>query len=40
VANVGSQYISGSLGISGNGGINVNWTPYTVARARAIYLVE
>jgi Flp pilus assembly protein TadG len=40
VANVGSQYISDSLTLGGNGGININWTPYTVARARAIYLVE
>jgi Flp pilus assembly protein TadG len=40
VANLGSQYISDSLTLGGNGGININWTPDTVARARAIYLVE
>lgn len=40
VANVGSQYISRELTLGGNGGINVDWDPYTVARKRAINLVE
>jgi hypothetical protein len=40
VANIGSQYISYDLGLGGNGGININWNPYTVARKRSIYLVE
>ena len=40
VANVGSQYISYDLSLGGNGGININWTPYTVARKRTICLVE
>ncbi len=40
VANLGSQYISRQLTLGGNGGININWTPYTVARKRSIYLVE
>src|SRR5215468_6237016 len=31
VANIGSQYISRDLALSGNGGINIQWTPYTVA---------
>jgi hypothetical protein len=40
VSNLGSQYISYDLGISGNGGMNINWTPYTVGRKRTIVLVE
>jgi hypothetical protein len=40
VSNVGSQYISYDLTLTGGGGINVDWTPYTVARKRAFYLVE
>jgi hypothetical protein len=40
VVNLGSQYISNDLNLGGNGGININWTPDTVARKRAIYLVE
>jgi Flp pilus assembly protein TadG len=40
MANIGSQYISYDLTLTGGGGINVDWTPYNVARKRAIYLVE
>jgi hypothetical protein len=40
VSNLGSQYISYDLGTSGNGGININWNPFTVARKRTITLVE
>ncbi len=40
VANIGSQYISNLLDLGGNGGINIQWNPYTVARKRSIYLVE
>ena len=40
VVNLGSQYISYDLTLGGNGNININWTPYTVARKRSIYLVE
>jgi hypothetical protein len=38
--NLGSQYISQDLGISGNGTIAINWQPNTVAQARTIALVE
>ncbi len=38
--NVGSQYVSNTLAVSGNGTINVQWTPYTVGRRRLITLVE
>jgi hypothetical protein len=38
--NLGSQYISNQLNIQGNGTMNVQWTPYTVARRRMITLVE
>jgi hypothetical protein len=38
--NLGSQYISNQLNISGGGTMNVQWTPYTVARRRMITLVE
>ena len=40
VVNLGSQYISQDLTLGGNGNININWTPDTVARKRSIYLVE
>jgi hypothetical protein len=40
VVNLGSQYISYDLGISGNGSINISWNPASVATKRAIYLVE
>ena len=40
VVNLGSQYISKDLTLGGNGNININWTPDTVARKRSIYLVE
>jgi hypothetical protein len=40
VVNLGSQYISYDLGISGNGSINIEWTPSGVATKRSIYLVE
>jgi hypothetical protein len=40
VVNLGSQYISNDLNLGGNGTININWTPNTVARKRSIYLVE
>ena len=40
VVNLGSQYISDTLNLGGNGGINIQWTPNTVARKRSIYLVE
>jgi hypothetical protein len=40
VVNLGSQYISYDLAISGNGSINISWTPESVATMRAIYLVE
>jgi hypothetical protein len=40
VANVGSQYISNQLTLGGNGGVYINWNPYTVARQRRINLVE
>jgi Flp pilus assembly protein TadG len=40
VVNLGSQYISNDLNLGGNGNININWTPNTVARKRSIYLVE
>jgi hypothetical protein len=38
--NLGSQYISYDLNITGSGTMNVQWTPYTVARRRMITLVE
>jgi hypothetical protein len=38
--NLGSQYISNQLNISGGGTMTVQWTPYTVARRRMISLVE
>jgi Putative Flp pilus-assembly TadE/G-like len=38
--NIGSQYVSNTLNLGGNGIFNVNWTPYTVARQRTITLVE
>jgi hypothetical protein len=40
VVNLGSQYISYDLNLGGNGGINIQWSPDTVARKRSIYLVE
>jgi hypothetical protein len=40
VSNVGSQYISNQLSLGGTGGINISWTPNTVARRRQINLVE
>src|SRR5262249_15046452 len=40
VSNIGSQYISYDLTLGGNGGININWNPYTVGRKRTINLVE
>lgn len=40
VANVGSQYISNQLSLGGNGGINIDWRPDTVAQKRSIYLVD
>jgi hypothetical protein len=40
VANIGSQYISRLLELGGNGGINIDWAPDKVARARNLYLVE
>lgn len=38
--NMGSQYISNTLALSGNGSITVQWTPYTVARRRMLALCE
>lgn len=40
VSNLGSQYISRELYLGGNGDIHIDWRPDTVARSRAIYLVE
>jgi hypothetical protein len=40
VSKTGSQYISRDLTLGGNGGININWNPYNVARKRSIFLVE
>ena len=40
VSNLGSQYISNDLTLGGNGGININWNPYNVARKPSIFLVE
>ena len=40
VVNVGSQYVSNRLAISGNGTINIQWNPFTVGRRRMITLVE
>jgi hypothetical protein len=40
VVNLGSQYISRLLTLGGNGGINIQWSPPTVARKRQINLVE
>jgi hypothetical protein len=40
VSNIGSQYISYDLNLSGSGGINIDWHPETVAQKRSIYLVE
>jgi Putative Flp pilus-assembly TadE/G-like len=40
VVNVGSQYVSKTLSISGNGTIDLQWSPYTVGRRRLITLVE
>ena len=40
VANIGSQYISNQLNLGGNGGINIDWRPDTVAQKRSIYLVD
>ncbi len=40
VANLGSQYISDTLELGGNGGINVDWGPEKVAPKRSIFLVE
>jgi hypothetical protein len=39
-SNLGSQYISNSLNLSGTGDINLNWNSSTVARKRTIILVE
>ncbi|HXG12066.1 MAG TPA: pilus assembly protein TadG-related protein [Gemmataceae bacterium] len=40
VSNLGSQYISRLLTLGGNGGINIQWKPDSVARKRSIFLVE
>jgi hypothetical protein len=40
VVNLGSQYISDTVALGGNGGININWSPDKVARGRHIHLVE
>ena len=40
VANMGSQYISNTLQLGGNGDININWQPDKVGRKRSIFLVE
>jgi len=40
VVNLGSQYISNTLYLGGNGTINIQWSPDKVARKRSIYLVE
>jgi len=40
VSNIGSQYISRELNLGGDGDININWSPSTVARKRGINLVE
>jgi Putative Flp pilus-assembly TadE/G-like len=40
IVNVGSQYVSRTLSVSGNGTINLQWTPYTVGRRRMVTLVE
>lgn len=40
VANIGSQYISDTLQLGGNGGINIQWQPDKVAQRRNLYLVE
>jgi len=40
VSNVGSQYISDTLILGGNGGIKVDWKPNEVARMRHVGLVE
>jgi hypothetical protein len=40
VADIGSQYISDTLNLGGSGGVNINWSPTTVAQKRNLYLVE
>lgn len=40
VVNVGSQYVSNTLTIQGNGTVNVQWNPYSVGRRRMVTLVE
>ena len=40
LVNIGSQYISYDLTLSGNGNLNIDWEPDKVARKRSIYLVE
>jgi hypothetical protein len=40
VTNLGSQYISDTLNLGGNGDIFISWAPDRVARRRTIALVE
>jgi hypothetical protein len=40
VSNIGSQYISLDLALSGNGNISITWDPKLLARTRIITLVE
>jgi hypothetical protein len=40
VSNIGSQYISRALNLSGNGDILITWNPQFVAARRFIGLVE
>jgi hypothetical protein len=40
VSNLGSQYISRTLQLGGNGDIKISWNPQMVARTRTIGLVE
>jgi hypothetical protein len=40
VSNIGSQYVSDDLAISGNGNVSIKWAGPPVAKARIITLVE
>jgi hypothetical protein len=40
VSNIGSQYISLDLALSGNGNVSITWDPKLLARTRIITLVE
>lgn len=40
LSNIGSQYVTKELSISGNGNVGISWNPQEVARTRIITLVE